>query len=363
MKQRVLLACYVLEFQQCALLARDRNSSISGLLRDGLPFPSHQSVWEATNALEWSAIAQRYFLMPRRVSEAIDDQMAGLYDSFQSSVLIAAHYSPSAVTTLDVGSSIERLVDESPATRQTLLCAKLGHVTPVRALLAVSGESWVLDTKITSQPEFAALQGTLQASMNQLWSTHTDLLDPTTEALRLSIEVLRTSFEAHESVRIDIGGEMGLYVAALVLWAATTATSTRASGAGALPRPIAATTTPLQTILSATQRLQQRQSSLNQTLYPLRRSSVPISEIKVNTLCFLGNAMADIQTLDAVACQTGCTSLLLWLKKHLRGEPLDDEGEPTFGLSSSEKVHSGLVLTILDHIDKMLKRGWEGWGI
>lgn len=355
MKQRMLLACYILEFQQCALLARDRDSSISGLLRDGLPFPSHQSVWEATNALEWSAIAKRYSLMPRRVSEAIDDQMAGLYDSFQSSVLIAAHYSPSAVTTHDVGSSIERLVDESPATRQRILCAKLARVTPVRALLAVSGESWVLDTKITSQPEFAALQGTLQASMNQLWSTHTDLLDPTTEALKLSIEVLRTSFEAHESVCVDMGGEVGLYIAALVLWAATTATSTRASGA--------ATTTPLPTILSATPRLQQRQSSLSQTLYLLRRSSAPLSEIKVNTLRFLGNAMADIQTLDAVACQTGCTSLLLWLKKHLRGESLDDEGEPTFGLSSSEKVHSGLVLTILDHIGKMLKRGWEGWGI
>lgn len=335
------------------------------------------------------------------------------FDSFQSSLLLAAHYNrfdtpapySSSAATLDV----EHLLDTSPLTTRQLLTAKLVQVTPVRALLAVSGESWILSEKVPSAQDFIALKTTLRGWISQLWSTstvegHTVAIK---EALRLSIEILQNALkEQQNSITLDLGTDMGIYFAALVLWAITTTANTRVKGPSKTaqqpalhrqsqsPLPFIANssrsippipnavvnqfshhTPPM--IPSPTQSLQigpmrSRETSPGSPPSIDCNTLLSHAQITINTITFLATASVDLGSSDSLVhlpsnlarCQTGCISLLLWVKLRLRGVSLEDQSSMADAWTCRPGEGLGELLDgVTGSIERILTRGWTEWGI
>lgn len=374
-KHRLLVSCYLLEARHHPMLAEDMKSPSSRVLVDDLHFPSHETLWEAQDPRQWWTHVQEYSMMPRCIAEATVCRMAGSYDAFQSSVLIAALYPPSSFATPHLQLAVEHLLHDGPATRQQLAIAKLVQVAPIRALLAVSGESWILGTKVTSQEEFAAYKTELHFWVAHLWSaTVGDHSQSITEALRLSVEILTSSLNAQEPRNLSFN-DLGLFFAALMLWAATATASSRLHASGYLSQqahsllPAATTNAPRgssghpkrHTVSSSPRR--PTQSQQNVLSVSDRRPSIPYTKITANTLCFLSTAVEDVTSFNVSACQTGCRFMLLWVKMQLRGS--HSSGHDTILSDHHVAGHNPgeLVNEAIGQIERMLDYEWVNWGI
>lgn len=400
--QHLLLSCYILETQQVLLLAREPLPSLlhhSGL---DLPFPGYTALWDATTPTEWAAAVCQSPHLPQYVYGVTADLMVTPFDCFQSSLLLAAHYQPfdpsspyaSGPLTLD----FEHLLDTSPTTMRKLLTAKLVQVSPIRALLAVSGESWILSKKVTDAHMFSAFKTSLRAWISQLWSptlpdTHSV---PVNEALGLSIEILQQALkEQKDSLTPGIGTDMGIYFAALVLWAITTAANTRVKESQkvaaqqsqrcqsqspllfstSLSAPVPSTPTQLRNQFS--QHISPN-PSLSQPASPVSQAPLDCTtllshtQITINTITFLSTALLDFSApnsttqlpLNIARCQTGCISLLLWVKLRLRGISLDlGNSAPDAGTRRPSESLGELLDSVTGSLERILARGWDVWGI
>jgi hypothetical protein len=322
-------------------------------------------LWNAKNSHDWAIIAQQQDCAPTTILEALKAQSLERYDSFQSTVLIASHYDCSSGSMSRVDASIDRFLDNSATTQYQLSLAKLAQLVPTRALLAVLGETWVLGTKI-SQEEFSALKRTLQAWISQLWSCPiSDYTQPTAEAVRISVDILKQLLKTSEPLAQGIGSEIGIFLAALVVCAATAAASSRfvASSFSSqhVPSPFAAD--PHSTTVCC---VTDQSAYLHQiTLAPSadRRSSIPYPEILSTTSSFLSSAIDNIMSFNLAACHTGCRSLLLWVKMHLRGASLREHASATDASNSTDYFRGENINEAITQIERMLNHGWEDWGI
>jgi hypothetical protein len=391
--QRLLLSCYVLESQQPVLLARE---SLPSLIQDTafeLPLPNHTSLWDATTPAEWGLAAQQYAYLPQYVHELTSDLATTSFDIFQSSVVLAAHYNrhqtPASHIPSPLELDMENLLSNSSSTNRSLLTAKLVQATPIRALLAVSGETWILSEKVSSVQAFASFKKDLRAWLNQLWST-TEVQDaPVKEALRLSVQLLRQGVEEQrDEVPLEMGTDMGIYFAALVLWAITTSAITRTKKPQQKPQqtlhqfsqpPSIITSSAWLSDPSSTSQVMiqpsmaptttQSNPSHSQPASPIIHcnhsdSSLSHRQIVINTIIFLRlwNSPTNIRnTLRSPAnssLETGCISLLLWVKLRLRGVPLKGQWDSASGDGLGELLDS-----VTGSLEKMLEKGWGGWGI
>lgn len=410
--QRILLSCYVLESQQAILLAREPVPSLIQETGLDLPVPTHCSVWDATDPTEWAFAAHRFSRSPRYVYEVIADLTVPPFDSFQSSVLLAAHYnridSPAPYTSSPTRLEIEHLLDTSPITTRQLLTMKLVQVTPIRALLAVSGESWVFSEKVPSAQDFTAMKTTLRGWLLQLWSTSATKASTVAikEALKLSVDILQNALkEQQNSITLDWGTDMGIYFAALVLWAITTTANTRFKGSqkttqqslrpqsqSPLPFATSSSTSVAPTHIQLLNQFPHHPPSVTSSptqprnIGPLQsRETSPASppsidcntllshaQITINTITFLSTALLDFGSSDSLAqlplnlarCQTGCISLLLWVKLRLRGVSLEDQS----GMADAWTARPGeglgeLLDGVTGSLERILGKGWSGWGI
>jgi hypothetical protein len=405
--QRLLASCYVLESQQAMLLAREPVPSLFHESGMDLPFPTHTSVWDAMTLEEWTVAAQQYSSLPQYVFEATQNSVLVPCDYFQSSILVAVYYNRFDYTipysnTFSV-EEIDPLLDRSFVTKQKLLIAKLLQVTPIRELLAVSGESWILSEKVSSPQVFTAFKTTLRTWASQLWSTPMANSQPIAikEALNLSVEVLKMALdEPSEALELGMGTDMGVYFASLVLWAVTTTASSRAKASQQIfqyapyrhnslppsyptphnPTSAPATSTPLSKSFSIPSNMdpcttQAMVQSLihSQPASPARHdslSSTPLlsyDQITCSSLSFLpvvlGLALQPQQPLDLSTLQAGCISMLLWVKLQLRGAPLDDQTDMAVWASAPGDGLGELLDSVVGSLERVLNRGWTGWGI
>ncbi|KAF1931157.1 uncharacterized protein M421DRAFT_90248 [Didymella exigua CBS 183.55] len=357
-RHRLLVSCYLLESRHLPTLAADQEPHLLQVVADSLPFPSHEALWEAPDARQWWTSAQEYSMMPKCIAEAAVGRIAGCYDDFQSSVLIAVIYYPSSNATLPLHAAVEHLLSDNTVTQQQFAVAKLVQLAPIRALLAVSGESWILGTKVTSQETFAAYKNTVRSWVAQLWSTTGgDYPCSAVEALRICVEILTRSLHTQEPCRLDLGNELGLFYAALVVWAAT---ATAINGAflvdispqQARPSPAseaigAPAMSPAQiqsrpTFLASTSQLTAARQVAPPGLSD-RRCSIPHADIVANTVHFLSTAIENITSFDVAACQIGCTSLLLWMEMQLRCSHSNEHAATQSSQDASEHAHGDLV--------------------
>ncbi|USP78988.1 hypothetical protein yc1106_06262 [Curvularia clavata] len=385
--QRLLLSCYILESQQPLLLAR---KPLPSLLQDPtfeLPFPGHTSLWDAADLASWIAAARQHTYSPRYVYEA-PESTSVCFDTFQSAVLLAAHYKcpepPSSYISAPTVSSVEHLLCTSPVIMRMLSTAKLAQVTPLRALLAVSGESWILSEKVETPQLLATFKTTLRAWVTQFWSTPASEDVPVKSAMRLSVEILQQALQEQRlGVLPEMGTDMGIYFAALVLWVITVAATTRFRGLAvetttkqgrtrgqSLSHPM-----PNSTMVVAAQAPSQGSRNLlapNPPHSPIIAATPenPIlthAQITINTISFLNNAPlvfsdATTSAADLSRYQTGCVSLLLWVKLRLRGVSLDTQNSTADGLEARSGLGE-LLDGVTGSLERILRNGWSGWGI
>jgi hypothetical protein len=365
MKHRLLVSCYLLDSRRSPMLAGDQKSPSFHVDAGSLHFPSHQTLWEAQDARQWWNNVQEYSMMPRCILEATVGRIAGCYDTFQSSILIEALWGPFSDACSRPHSTVEHLLSEDAFTQQQLAITKLVQLVPLRALLAVSGESWIFGTKVTSQEEFADYRAELQTWISQLWSVPiSGNPQAATKALQQSVLLLTQSLETQELLKLSLCSKLGLFYASLVLWAATAATSSRVVASSFLSQqPVRMFASTFDTTAYAAGQLafppstgqlavlQQGALSIPQDW----RSSIPHAEIIADSSHFLATAVEDIASLNAAACQVGCKSLLLWTKMQLHGVHSNAH--------APAQEHGELINEAVGQIERLLKHEWENWGI
>lgn len=410
--QNLLLSCYILESQQALLLAREPSPSLFHGTGLDLPFPGSSSLWTATNPTEWAGAVHQNPHLIQYVYEVTADSVVAPFDSFQSSLLLAAHYnhfdSPAPYISSPLTLDFEHLLDTSPTTTQKLLTAKLVQVTPIRALLAVAGKSWILSEKLPSIQAFSAMKTTLRTWIAQLWPhALTDARSvPVKAALKLSVDILEHALkEQQDSLTPEMGTDMGIYFAALVLWATTCAANTRVKGPhkGSSQQPqrrqsqpprlfsstssasVPSTPTQLRNQYSHHTTLDSSQVQVNnvetiqsQPSSPGSHASIDCNtllshaQITINTITFLSTAMIDFGSpvstshlpMNIARCQTGCISLLLWVKLRLRGIYLDPRNSvPDAWTRRTGESLGELLDSVTGSLESMMTRGWDDWGI
>lgn len=275
-----------------------------------------------------------------------------------------------------------------------LSTAKLVQVTPIRALLAVSGESWILSEKVETPQLLSTLKTSLRTWVTQFWSTPASEEAPVKAAMRLSVEILQQALQEQRlGVQPEIGTDMGIFYAALVLWVITVAATTRFRGLAAeiatkqgrtrgqsLSQPIpssidmitAQTADQTSTCMAPNSGQPRSLLSSNAPRSPIIEATPenPIlshAQITINTISFLNNAPLVFSDAAASAAglsryQLGCVSLLLWVKLRLRGVSLDSQHSAADNLEAKPGLGE-LLDGMTGSLERILSNGWSGWGI
>ncbi|KAL9088023.1 MAG: hypothetical protein Q9165_006364 [Trypethelium subeluteriae] len=225
-KRRLLTLCYLLDSQKRSLFPQSlEHEQVSGL---NLPFLPSSECWDGSTAedvAQWRQESAEFSY----VSEILNGTVAPSshtiepFDPVRSALLIAV-----------AKETDPRLLDPSrlapqPSTQLLYLATLLAHCTPLRALLAIAGESWVMGEKLPSLAEYESLRASLR-----LWATadesgHGTISNNTTTSLSqnsatalttalriLRLELNRPPAEARAATLVE---QWAVYLAALVLWA------------------------------------------------------------------------------------------------------------------------------------------------
>jgi hypothetical protein len=226
-KQRLLLACYIIDQQHAALFGRQRTSCFSGAGVD-LPFPRTQASWDASHTHHTDQATHD------RVWEALDgrdsdDSGLQTYDVFQSTLIMACLVdgtdSDSPAYASDTNISISRMLsglEQSPRIKMAYHTFLLCRNAPIRELLAVAGESWVMAEKLSNQAEFTAAQMEARHWAKGVPDSAVEFdieagRVPVSTAVRHALKILELHLN-HPKTGL-LFQEWAVYLASLVLWA------------------------------------------------------------------------------------------------------------------------------------------------
>jgi hypothetical protein len=262
--ERLLTACYILESQQALLLARrNQTPATSGL---EIYMPAQSVLWEATTCSRWSQL-MRLNLDPvvdvDRTLDSIANKKCQVdrYEPFQCALITACHaasvvfqkqemnHAPYGIATspshplfqIEKVAALEAVFCTHPNVQIMHHAVVMALATPFRALLATSGESWVLSQRLSHEALLAAAEfATLKSELH----TWTDNLQPPAFfwtgptgvngahlALQKALGILEIALDT-DPINLAFGPEMALYYASLVLWAATHAGVAKAEANG-----------------------------------------------------------------------------------------------------------------------------------
>ena len=242
-KQRLFLACYVLDQLHATLFGRRRTTCFSGVGTD-LPFTRSQGSWDATNEHRMSDESEYSRVWEALDGGNMDERRQHSYDVFQFMLMMACvadsntdSDSPgyAAHPTRDL-SPILSTMEQSPRIKMAYNTLMLCKHTPIRDLLAVAGESWVIGEKLSSQAEYTAAQiesrqwakGFTDPSMN--FSVEQEQA-PVNRALRYAWRILEL-YHNHPRTGL-IFQEWSVYLASVVIWARAYVTSNKPPAPGA----------------------------------------------------------------------------------------------------------------------------------
>ncbi|KAF2204300.1 hypothetical protein GQ43DRAFT_182554 [Delitschia confertaspora ATCC 74209] len=396
-QQRLLQCCYILEYQQATLLARPSHESLIQIAGFELPFPAPMALWDATTSTDWAIGMTQYGHLPSYLGEITSSLNPNPLDHFQSCLLIASHYNhfcnPASYLSAPSLANIDHLVEDSPITRHHLLVAKLLHVTPIRALLSVAGETWILWEKVTSMSDFSGFERILKVWVNGLWSPNDEASGQNAkEALRISIQILQQALNLeHHNLCLELGADMGIYYAVLVIWITTVAANTRINR----PHPHTQQTFRRHsphpsgqfTSNGTTHNISSPTSHSPNPLHPanvgLAAATPPISMLHTDmttlSTTFLDCAAIELELLnmapqwprDVAQWQQGCSALLRWVKMKLRNGSIAEGRDSVVCAGPTSAAGTGrggdnlgeLLDGVVGSLEKLLGRGWEGWAV
>ena len=208
LKRRLLSSCYVLDSQKRSLFPQ--SSEDDRLSGHSLPFVCSTEQWDTTtpeemlqrqDTAEFAYISE---ILNRTPTVRTPD--AEPYDTFRSALLIAAAKETDP-TTLDTAR-----LEPTSSTQLLYLANVLSHHTPLRALLAVAGETWVMGEKVATNDEYQKLRAILR-----IWTAEKGVRE-NSAAICTALRILRLecNSEARNAKLIE---QWAIYLAALVLWA------------------------------------------------------------------------------------------------------------------------------------------------
>ena len=225
-KQRLLLACYIIDQQHAVLFGRQRTSCFSGAGVD-LPFPRTQASWDAKHT------HTNYTTHPR-VWDAFDsdnsvDSGLQTYDVFQSTLMMACLEdgldSDSPAYASDTNTWTSRMLsrlEQSPRIKMAYHTFMLCRNAPIRELLAVAGESWVMAEKLSNQAEYTTAQMETRHWAKGVPDSAAEFdfeagRVPVSTAVRHALQMLELYLN-HPKTGL-LFQEWAVYLATLVLWA------------------------------------------------------------------------------------------------------------------------------------------------
>lgn len=220
-KKRLLTACYILDVQHSILFGRPRTPYVAGFSVD-VPFPDFQTVWDAPS-LHNSTTPD----LPKTVWQAVEPRKVDSrrYDIFQSSLILAVftHSFSDADGMPVVGNTaaheaceaVYATMDQIPSCRMSRHVGKLCKATPIRALLAVAGESWVMGEKLGDKGDFAKAQVVVRRWAEAQSASTTG--QPINEAFWYAMETIKLH-QTHPRTGL-LFQEWAIYLAAVVIWA------------------------------------------------------------------------------------------------------------------------------------------------
>ncbi|KAK5144583.1 hypothetical protein LTR04_001517, partial [Oleoguttula sp. CCFEE 6159] len=235
-RQRLLLAWYVLDQQQAMFFGRADNSKH---LDFHLPFPCSTTLWEADSYEQWSTIAAEesagHTFRVMYVYEAMDDPTVILAaatnacDAFVSALILAYRCSNNKhdpAFYISVGSNLNRV---SPAvkphnrTQLSYHLAMLCQSTPIRELLAVTGETWIVGGRLNTEDQYVQAKVDLRAWASKhndfTSSMHADYDASIDRAINHSLKILKVALKRPEEPTGLLFEDWAVYLAVLVLWA------------------------------------------------------------------------------------------------------------------------------------------------
>jgi hypothetical protein len=178
-KQRLLVACYVLDQQHAMLFGRQRTdclgTSVNGLSGQTLPWIRSQQYWDAPTkshaqlfAMKVAAGCLAYDQMFEAISDAsaLTENASWPQDAFRSMAMLGCVTDPTSdlrvcgfpMDDLSDPDALLFAFEQTPRMRLAYHTFMLCRHTPVRDLLAVAGESWVMAEKMSSQSQFVDAQ-------------------------------------------------------------------------------------------------------------------------------------------------------------------------------------------------------------
>lgn len=215
-RQRLLAAYYILDQEHSTLFGR-RSTDVPDFVPESLGLPQPLHVWDLDLALHNSSHDQaeiwRYERLGTLGQDAASGSAGGHFDVFLASLALvysndAKRVVPTEPQNMPPGLDLTPPSNSShiDLARQTFaLC----NSVPIRALLAVAGESWVMAEKLSLYADYKAYQQTLK-----LW-TDTSATDAFAHALKI-IHLHRV----HPRTAC-LYHEWSLHLASLVVWACT----------------------------------------------------------------------------------------------------------------------------------------------
>lgn len=285
-KQRLLAAYYILDQEQAILFGRP-NTVVPDFLPANLSLPQPMQAWDSDAAYVPGSFghADDWHYQARgslgQVSTSLPHLGASThepFDEFMASLALAYSTSDTRVAPLGPQNPVPDLGRDAPTlnpirvelARQTLaLCSS----TPIRALLATAGESWVMAEKLSLPADYSAAQNTVRA-----WTvTSADAaFARALEIIRLHRLYPKTTCLYHE---------WSLHLASLAVWAYTYARRSPKT----LRLSIPSSTSPASIV---------RGHELDKALANLAQTEVNDNVIWDDTKCVLSWARSRIEKTD-----------------------------------------------------------------
>ncbi|KIV83028.1 hypothetical protein, variant [Exophiala sideris] len=239
-RRRILQASHVLDHQQVTLFAqaptivqheRPRRGGAPSL-RCSIPLPCSEELWETSPVEAWSEKASNT-QAPRLRSPQQQQTPRTPTDYFQAQVSLVSN------PDLPIDQALPReLQAGTSGACLTFNChvVEMARSTPIRQLLVVSGESWILGKKLENEAEFQEAKRTLRAWVDANHESSTAIWHAT-QVLRSRISFASADYTNTElSVSFHdthmLHEPWAFYLAALVCWAYGFSTSTMVENSG-----------------------------------------------------------------------------------------------------------------------------------
>lgn len=221
-KRRLLSACYMLDQQRALLFGRVRSNAFSG---DGasLAFPKSQASWDGNVHDQHLHELIRWPINNVEGQHLLDEHA---HDLFQSMHLVGSFFDTRKEVAMSFAfgpnedSAVLPIKEQSPRIQLTYHTFSLCENVPMRDLLAVAGESWIMSEKLTREDDYIAAQTKIRSWVTNRRDSVAGLSDQKPQSVHEAIVHAQKILEIHR-MQPKTGmlfQEWAAYLAAVTIW-------------------------------------------------------------------------------------------------------------------------------------------------